>query len=85
MACRLEFADGALKDLFRPERHVAWHILSVLAERLLEFDSERNFGKTLVDDFYNEDLRSYRIGKYRIIARLEGDVLYILTVKVAIR
>ncbi|RYE72601.1 MAG: type II toxin-antitoxin system mRNA interferase toxin, RelE/StbE family [Oxalobacteraceae bacterium] len=85
MACRLEFAEGALKDLFRPERHVAWHILSVLAERLLDFDNERKFGKTLVDNFYNEGFRSYRIGKYRIIAKLEDNAWYVLTVKVAIR
>jgi mRNA-degrading endonuclease RelE of RelBE toxin-antitoxin system len=85
LACRLEFADGALKDLFRPERHVAWHILSVLGERLLDFDNERSFGETLIGDFYDEEFRSYRIGKYRIIARLESNVFYVLTAKVAIR
>lgn len=81
LAWQIEFADGALKDLFRPEKHAAWCIIDFLRERMV---SPEETGKIIQSAGYSRlgEFRQYRVGKYRIVVKIENLTVYVLSVKI---
>ena len=87
MAWRIEFDAGALRDLRRLDRPVAQRIVRYLRERLAAADDPRSFGTPLrrTAGTGAMPLWRYRVGGWRIVARIEDEVLRVLVLRIAHR
>ena len=87
MAWRIEFDAGALRDLRRLDRPVAQRIVRFLRERLVVADDPRSLGAPLrrTAGTGTAPLWRYRVGGWRIVARIEDDVLRVLVLRIAHR
>lgn len=84
MAWTIEFAGAALRQLEKLDRSVQRRIWKFLNERLRALQNPRSIGEAL----HGERLREfwkYRVGDYRLIARIEDDRLLVLVLKVGHR
>jgi mRNA interferase RelE/StbE len=84
MAWRIEIAPAAKKELDRMDRQAAQRILTFLEKRIAPRKDPRSIGDALRGPRYGEYWR-YRVGDYRIIARIEDAVLLILVLRVGHR
>ena len=84
MGWRIEILDDAKKDLAKLDKPVARRITGYLRERIAPLEDPRCVGQALRGTRLGE-LWKYRVGDYRIIARLEDDRLCVLVVKVGHR
>lgn len=84
MAWKIEIDPAAERELDRLDPQLARRILKFLCERVASLDDPRSIGKPLKGPQFGEFWR-YRVGDYRIIARIEDEVLLILVVRVAHR
>ena len=84
MAWQIEFESGAQNDLRKLDRAGARRVLSFLGTRIAALEDPRSSGVALQQGSGPRFWR-YRVGDYRIIARIEDDVLRILVVRVAHR
>ena len=88
MAWRIEFDSGALKDLRGLDRQVARRIIGFLRDRLGSMDDPRSIGTRLKGTGGHPGsapLWRYRIGDWRIVVRIEDDVLRVLVLRIAHR
>ena len=88
MAWRIEFDAGALKDLHGLDRQVARRIMRLLRERLAQMEDPRGFGAPLRSPASRPEavpLWRYRVGDWRVVVRIEDEVLRILVLRVAHR
>ena len=88
MAWRIEFDSGALKDLRGLDRQVARRITQFLRERLAVMDDPRALGTPLRSSRSGPEaapLWRYRVGDWRIVARIDDAVLRVLVLRVAHR
>ena len=87
MAWRIEFDAGALRDLRGLDRSVAQRIVRYLRERLAVVDDPRSLGAPLrrTASTGAAPLWRYRVGGWRIVARIEDDVLRVLVLRIAHR
>ena len=87
MAWRIEFESGALKDLRGLDRQVARRITRFLSERVGVLENPRRFGAPLKrgGEIGSTQLWRYRVDNWRIVARIEDDILRVLVVRVAHR
>ena len=87
MAWRIEFDAGALRDLRALDRPVAQRIVRYLRERLAVADDPRSLGTPLrrTAGTGAVPLWRYRVGGWRIVARIEGEVLRVLVLRIAHR
>ena len=88
LAWRIEFDAGALKDLRSLDRQVVHRITRFLRERLAQTDDPRMLGAPLRNPMSGAGatpLWRYRVGDWRIIVRIEDEVLRILVLRVAHR
>ena len=85
MAWRIEFDAGALRDLRGLDRPVAQRIVRYLRERLAVADNPRSLGAPLRRTVGTgaAPLWRYRVGGWRIVARIEDDVLRVLVLRIA--
>ena len=83
MAWAIEFLPVAAKDLKKLDRAVAARILSTLEDRIATLDNPRMIGAALTGD--HAGYWRWRIGDYRVVARLEDARITILVVRVAHR
>lgn len=81
MSWRIEFTPAAEKELAGLDRAVAWDIQRFLRERVAS--DPRSFGKNLKGQL--REFWRWRVGAYRILARIEDDKLLVLVVKLAHR
>jgi mRNA interferase RelE/StbE len=81
MVWKIEFDPAAERELAKLDRPVAQRILKFLSERLAIADNPRSLGAALSGSKLG-DFWKYRIGKYRVIARIEDDTVTILVLKV---
>ncbi len=83
MAWTIEFEPTALKELHKlglePKRRIA----RTLEQRIATLDDPRSLGTALVGEW--SGYWRYRIGDYRVIARIEDERVVILVVRVAHR
>ncbi|MCX6554204.1 MAG: type II toxin-antitoxin system RelE/ParE family toxin [Candidatus Aminicenantes bacterium] len=84
MAWSIEIVDGAKKDLAKLDKPVAKRIVSFLKDRLQKMADPRSIGEALRGKKFGE-LWKYRVGDFRIIAKIEDKRLIILVVRVGHR
>ena len=88
MAWRIEFDAGALKDLRGLDRQIAQRITQFLRERVGTMDDPRGLGAALRSPRGGSEatpLWRYRVGDWRIVVRIEDEVLRVLVVRIAHR
>lgn len=83
MAWKIEFLPEAAKDLKKLDRQVAARIIKTLEERIASLDDPRMIGSALVGD--HAGYWRWRIGDYRVVARIEDERITVLVVRVAHR
>ena len=83
MAWTTEFTDSARRELRKLDRTTARRIREYLNNRVLASDDPRALGKALHGQL--SGYWSYRVGDYRIISRMEDNVMTILVVRVGHR
>ncbi len=84
MAWKIELSALARKNLEKFDPQVARRILTFLNERIAPIDNPRDIGEALKGSRLGEFWK-YRVGDYRIISRIEDDVLCVLVVKIGHR
>jgi mRNA interferase RelE/StbE len=82
LAWRIEFDEPARKELEKLDRQVARRIVRFLRDRAAV--DPRAVGRALQGPQFGEFWK-YRIGDYRVIARIEDDRLQILVVRIGHR
>ena len=83
MAWKIEFTEPALRGIKKLGAEPARRIAKTLRDRIATLDDPRSVGQALVGEWTG--YWRYRIGDYRIIARIEDDRLIILVVRIAHR
>lgn len=83
MAWLIEFLPQAAKELHKLDRAAAARIIQTLEERIATLDDPRSIGSALVGE--HAGYWRWRIGDYRVIARIEDERITILVVRVAHR
>jgi mRNA interferase RelE/StbE len=81
---RIEFETAAKKELSKLDKQAARRILTFLRERVAPLDNLRNLGGALKGPQFGEFWK-YRIGDFRVVARIEDSLLLILIVRVGDR
>ena len=83
MAWTVEFLPAAAKELRKLDRTVAARIIRTLEERIATLDDPRTVGSALVGE--HAGYWRWRIGDYRVIAKIEDERITILVIRVAHR
>lgn len=84
MAWQIEFEAAALKELARLDSQTARRILRFLKDRLAPVSDPRSLGQALKGERFGEFWK-YRVGDYRVIARIEDRRLVILVIRIGHR
>ena len=84
MAWRVEIDRAAVRDLGKLDQQTARRILAFLHGRVAPLDDPRSIGEALKGSKLGEFWK-YRIGDYRVIARIEAAALRVLVVRVGSR
>ena len=84
MAWTIEFAETALRQVEKLDSAIRRRIIKFLRERLGKLDNPRSIGQALQGERLGEFWK-YRVGDYRLIAKIEDDRLVILVLKVGRR
>ena len=83
MAWTIEFLPEAAKELKKLDRSVTARIVKTLEQRIAILDDPRTLGSALVGE--HAGYWRWRIGEYRVVARIEDARVLILAVRVAHR
>ena len=83
MTYRVQYTKSAVKQLKKMDRKIAALIVAYIDEKLVGCNNPRQFGKALKDSL-NEIWR-YRIGDYRILAKIEDNQVVITVVEIGHR
>ncbi len=83
MAWTIEFLPAAAKELKVLDRTVAGRIIITLKERIATLDDPRALGAALAGE--HAGYWRWRIGDCRVVARIEGERVTVLVVRVAHR
>jgi mRNA interferase RelE/StbE len=83
LAWRIEFLPAAEKDLAKLGRAEAKRVLQTLKTRIAPLDDPRRLGTALTGELGG--LWRWRIGDYRVIARIEDERITILVVRIGHR
>lgn len=83
MLWRIEFHPDAAKELKKLDRAVAARIVKTLETRIAALDDPRTLGAPLKGE--HEGYWRWRIGDYRVVARIEDERITILVVRIAHR
>ena len=83
MAWTANFEPRALAELKKLDRNAQKRIVSFLQERVSGEPNPRQHGKPLTGD--KAGLWRYRIGKYRVVSRIEDDSQRVLVLRIAHR
>lgn len=83
MAWTIEFVPAAAKELKALDRQVARRIVRTLEERIAVSDDPRALGAALAGE--HAGYWRWRIGDYRVIARVDDHQVTVLVVRVAHR
>lgn len=84
MTWTVEVTGKALKNLRKMDTQSQKRILAFLNDRVAKADDPRQLGKPLTGSKLGDFWR-YRVGDYRIVARLEDDVFKVLVLKIGNR
>jgi len=84
LAWTIEFTETALRQVEKLDPAIRRRIIKFLRERLGKLDNPRSIGQALQGERLGEFWK-YRVGDYRLIAKIEDDRLVILVLKVGRR
>jgi len=84
MAYRVELAESADRELAALDAQPRKRILKFLLERLARLDDPRSIGEALHGSQLGEFWK-YRVGDYRLIAKIEDDRILVLILRVGHR
>jgi mRNA interferase RelE/StbE len=84
MAYSVELSESADRELGKLDAQQAKRILKFLHERVAKLDDPRSVGEALHGSQLGEFWK-YRVGDYRLIARIEDDRLVVLVLRVGHR
>lgn len=84
MAWTIELDRAAVRDLRKLDRQAARRILTFLHGRVGTLDDPRSIGEALKGSRLGEFWK-YRVGDYRIIARIEDSAVRVLVVRIGNR
>lgn len=79
MVWRIEFSPLAERNLSQLDRQIAQRILKFLHARVARLDNPRMIGEALKGSKLGEFWK-YRVGDYRIICKIEDNILRVLVV-----
>jgi mRNA interferase RelE/StbE len=83
LAWRIEFVPAAAKELKKLGKAEAARIITTLEKRIATLDDPRSLGSALTGELGG--LWRWRIGDYRVVARIEDKRITILIVRVGHR
>ena len=84
MAWKIELDRAAVRELGKLDQQTARRILAFLHGRVATLDDPRSIGEALKGSKLGEFWK-YRIGDYRVIARIEDAALRVLALRVGSR
>ena len=84
MAKTIEFAPEAVRELGKLDQQVSRRILNFLRNRVARLENPRRIGSALQGPRFGE-LWKYRVGDYRIIARIEDTRMVVLVLRIGHR
>jgi mRNA interferase RelE/StbE len=84
MTWKIEIVPSAIKELGKFDRQVAKRILKFLHKRVASLKDPRSIGDALKGSKFGEFWR-YRVGDYRIITKIEDNILLIIVLRVGHR
>ena len=80
---QIEFEPAAAKELKKLGREPARRIVDMLEKRVATLDDPRDLGKALLGEW--SGYWRWRVGDYRLIAKIENERVVIVVVRVAHR
>ncbi|GAU75922.1 type II toxin-antitoxin system RelE/ParE family toxin [Fusibacter sp. 3D3] len=83
MKYTVEYTNAAVQQLKKMDKKIAAFMLSYIEEKLVDCDNPRVYGKALQGNL--DDKWRYRVGDYRILAKIEDDKVIITVVEVGHR
>ena len=83
MTYKVEYTEQAIKELKKIDKHTQFFILAWIEKNLVDCENPRQHGKGLTANRSGE--WRYRVGDYRIIAKIEDDKVIILVLTVGHR
>ena len=83
MKYRVEYTRTAMRQLKKMDKKIAAFVLSFIEEKLVDCKNPRLHGKALQGNL--NDKWRYRVGDYRILAKIEDDVVLITIVAIGHR
>ena len=84
MVWRIEYLRSARKDIDGLDRQTANRIRRFIEDRIANLDVPRSIGEALRGPSLGEFWK-YRVGDYRIIARIEDEAVRILVIRIGHR
>ena len=84
MTWKIEIVPSAIKELNKLDRQVAKRLLKFLHKRVASLKDPRSIGDALKGPRFGEYWR-YRVGDYRIITKIEDNIMLILVLRVGHR
>lgn len=82
MKYKVEYTKAAVKQLKKMDRKIAAFILSYIEEKLVDCNDPRIYGKALKGNL--NDKWRYRVGEYRILAKIEDDKVVVVVIVVEV-
>jgi mRNA interferase RelE/StbE len=83
MKYNVEYTKTAVKQFKKMDKKIAALILSYIEDKLVDCENPRLYGKELQGSL--GDIWRYRVGSYRILAKIEDDKVLITAVEVGHR
>jgi len=83
MTYKVEYTKTAVKQFKKMDKKIAAFILSYIEEKLVNSIDPRAYGKALQGNL--RDKWRYRVGDYRILAKIEDDKVVITIVEIGHR
>jgi len=84
MTWKIEIVPSAIKELDKLDQQVAKRILRFLHKRVASLKDPRSIGHALKGSKFGEYWR-YRVGDYRIITKIEDNILLIIVLRIGHR
>lgn len=83
MRYKVAYTKTAVKQFRKMDRTIAAFIMSFIEEKLVECKDPRAYGKALQGSM--SEIWRYRVGDYRILAKIEDQLLIITVIEVGHR
>jgi mRNA interferase RelE/StbE len=84
MTWKIEIIPSVIKELDKLDQQAAKRILKFLHKRIASLKDPRSIGNALKGSRFGEFWR-YRVGDYRIITKIEDNILLIIVLRVGHR